>query len=421
MVRARSTSWIALLLGCSLALLPSGSAGQKRVQYQQVVDQAVPSVYLYPPSSAISYGTPLIFTAVLIGKGSPPTGIVTFWSGSTNLGDSSLNAAGQATYTAANLPAGQDIITASYVGDTNYFPAVSSPVTISVAGLPPSINVIPSASTVTTAQAITITVTVNGGAGHPAPTGTVQLTGGNYSSPIVPLSAGNATFVVSAGSLAVGTDKLTVNYIPDAAASSMYGSVSNSSQVTVVQVIPGFTISAAPLTLQPGATSSNTSIITITPTGGFSGVVALAAGITSAPANAQNLPALSFQTTGFVTVGNALPGTAVLTVTTTAPVSGVASGSRRPILPGVAAGGAAFACIFLVIVPFNRRGWRNMLGALVLYALFVCGMNGCTIVATQSTTAQATNTGTTPGTYTITITGASGSTSSTGSFTLTVQ
>ena len=262
MARTRSTLWIVRLCCGLLALDAYGAAGQKRVQYQQVVYPAVPSIHLSSPTSNISYGTPLSLTAVLAGKGAPPSGSVNFLSGSTLLGSSWLNAAGETTYTAALLPAGEDTITALYSGDANYSPAASAQVKISVVGVAPSITITPSALTIATAQPLTVRVTVNGGTGNPAPTGMVQLTSGNYASPLSTLITGSATIAVPAGSLAVGKDILTVTYFPDTASSAIYSPATLRSQVTVNLGTPGFTISTAPLKLAPGEIAENTSVIT---------------------------------------------------------------------------------------------------------------------------------------------------------------
>jgi hypothetical protein len=66
--------------------------------------------------------------------------------------------------------------------------------------------VTPSSSSITTAQPLTVTVAVSGGAGIPIPAGTVTLTSGSYTSPAATLSGGKATIEVPAGSLAVGND-----------------------------------------------------------------------------------------------------------------------------------------------------------------------------------------------------------------------
>ena len=97
----------------------------------------------------------------------------------------------------------------------------------------PEVMVTPSSSSITTAQPLTVTVAVSGGAGNPIPTGTVSLTSGSYISAATTLGSGNATIQVPAGSLAVGNDTLTVTYTPDAASSSTYNSATGAGSVTV--------------------------------------------------------------------------------------------------------------------------------------------------------------------------------------------
>ena len=83
-------------------------------------------------------------------------------------------------------------------------------------------------------------------------------------------------------------------------------------------VPPGFTVSGAAVTVAPGATTGNTSTITVTPAGGFTGSVALTAAVTSGPANAQYPPTLSFGSTSPVSITGTAAGTATLTISTTA-------------------------------------------------------------------------------------------------------
>jgi subtilase family serine protease len=91
-----------------------------------------------------------------------------------------------------------------------------------------------SPSPVTTAQTLSVVISVTGGS--VTPTGTVTLSGGGYNSGAQTLStsgsctAASCTFTVPAGSLAIGSDTLTVTYSGD----SNYARTSNSS--TIVQV-----------------------------------------------------------------------------------------------------------------------------------------------------------------------------------------
>jgi hypothetical protein len=189
---------------------------------------------------------------------------------------------------------------------------------------------------------------------------------------------------------------------------------------TIVPPPAPFTITGTAVTVAPGAASGNTSTITITPSGGFTGSVQLIAAITNSPSGAVELPTLSFTTNPVIN-----SGTTTLTITTTAPVAATStiSGLVNPNGPGpwYAAGGATLACLLLFGIPARRRSWRTMLGMLVLLvALAGGGVLGCggttyNIAQTQGTP------GTTAGTYTITVFGTSGTITESGTVSLTVQ
>ena len=54
-----------------------------------------------------------------------PTGTVSFYDGTTNIGNSNLNSSGVATLTTSTLSVGTDSITATYNGDANFAPSTS--------------------------------------------------------------------------------------------------------------------------------------------------------------------------------------------------------------------------------------------------------------------------------------------------------
>jgi hypothetical protein len=95
----------------------------------------------------------------------------------------------------------------------------------------PTVTVIPSSTSITTGQALTVTVAVGGSS--PTPTGSVTLTSGSYASASTTLSSGAATINIPAGSLAIGTDPLVVGYAPDSTSSLIYNSASGSASVSV--------------------------------------------------------------------------------------------------------------------------------------------------------------------------------------------
>ena len=113
-----------------------------------------------------------------------------------------------------------------------------------------TVAVVPAATTVTTGQALTVTVSISGAAALPAPDGTATLVSGGFSSGAVAVSGGKATLVVPAGVLAKqpGTatdqDTLTVAYTPSAAAAVAYLAGSGAATVTV-SAAPAPTVTAA--------------------------------------------------------------------------------------------------------------------------------------------------------------------------------
>jgi hypothetical protein len=192
--------------------------------------------------------------------------------------------------------------------------------------------------------------------------------------------------------------------------------------LTVNSAIPqGFAISAAPTSLTVTAGVGGTSTITVTPSGGFTGTVSLSCAITP---TAASKPATCSLSPASVAISGAAQ-TSTLTVSTTAATT-CSSALVHPELPGepwYAAGGATLACLLLFGIPARRRSWRTMLGMLALLVLLTggvlaCGGGGGGGGGGNNCTP---NSGTTAGTYTITVTGTSGTIVSSGTITLTVQ
>lgn len=71
----------------------------------------------------------ITLTASVTSAGTAPTGNVTFLDGTTSLGSAAINGSGVATLSVATLTAGPHVLTASYMGDANDFPASNAPLT----------------------------------------------------------------------------------------------------------------------------------------------------------------------------------------------------------------------------------------------------------------------------------------------------
>ncbi|MFZ0688858.1 MAG: FG-GAP-like repeat-containing protein [Acidobacteriaceae bacterium] len=108
---------------------------------------------------------------------------------------------------------------------------------VTASGVTPTVTVIPSSSSITTAQSDQVGVTVSGGNGNPTPTGSVKLSSGSYTSSSATLVSGSANITIPAGSLAVGSDTLTATYTPDSGSASTYNSAAGLATVTVAQAI----------------------------------------------------------------------------------------------------------------------------------------------------------------------------------------
>jgi pseudomonalisin len=186
---------------------------------------------------------------------------------------------------------------------------------------------------------------------------------------------------------------------------------------------PTVTVSGTVVTVARGATTGNTSTITVTPAYGFTGSTTLTATITSSPVGAQSLPTLSFGSTSPVSITNFAAATATLTINTMAPSSGALAYPvpRNLLWPGA---GAVLAGLLFFPVSRRRRNLSTILGMLGLLVfamggMLACGGNGTGAGGGSTVTASP---GTTPGTYAVTVTCASaGSTMATGTLTVHVQ
>ncbi len=359
-----------------------------------------------------------------------PTGSVQVASGSyvssavvLNSGNASVN------IPAGALPLGSDVLVATYTPDaasSSLYQSTTANATVTVnpiTKITPTVMVTPNPANLTTLQAMSVAVAVSGGSGNPAPTGTVILASGTYSSGPVTLSNGNAIINVAAGTLAVGDYQLSVTYTPDSSSSGIYNSATGSNNVTVVTTPTGsFAISATALTISTGVIAGNASTITVTPLNGFTGSVALTASVTASPTGAANAPTLSFGSTTPVIIAGATAGTATLTVSTNSSQQGSCTASNQPPrgINWYSGGGSILACLLLFGTGSRRRRFRTALGMLALLVALTSGVLACGGLPKSA----CTNTmvpGTTAGNYTVTVTGTSGSITASGTVALTVQ
>jgi trimeric autotransporter adhesin len=358
-----------------------------------------PTLSLTLPSAPVNEALPITLT-VSGPSGNPvPTGSVIY---SGNNGSWPL-VNGSVSFTASYpWQPGPNTIIVTYLGDTTYAAASASGTFIEM-GLS-NISVSPLNPTVYVGDALTLSVSVAQVTNLPPPTGTVALAAGSYASPPTALSSGSASITIPANTLPVGSDIVSVTYSGDA----NYTASSSSDLVQVTSTPPGFALKGNNLSFTAGSTGNNTSTISVTPAGGFTGQVTLTATITAAPTNAVNKPTLSFGNTSPVTIYSPNnSGTATLTVTTTASTSAMLVPARRLKNGWVGITGPALGCV-LLLMSRKRRRWQRWLGVFALCLAILSGISACGSGGGGSNGDGGGGTsGTTPGIYTITITGTS--------------
>jgi hypothetical protein len=205
-----------------------------------------------------------------------------------------------------------------------------------------------------------------------------------------------------------------------AAASGYMMSAVSSATYTINLPPPDFSVSGTAVTVTAGATSGNTSSITVTPLAGFSGTVTLSAALASSPSNVVNPPTMSFGANNKVSISSTTAQTAVLSISTTAATQSAYLPSRRNGQGWRAAGGMVLACAFLGGIVSARRRWKTMTFGLLLSIAVVAGVSACGGGGSPKCSSCGSQ-GTTPGSYTISVTAVSGSTTKTATISLTVH
>jgi hypothetical protein len=229
-------------------------------------------------------------------------------------------------------------------------------------------------------------------------------------------SAVAGTFVytpVTGTVLATGTQTLSVIFTPTDATDY------TPAVLTVQLNVTNITVSGTAVSVAPGATTGNTSTITVTPVSGFTGTVSLSCAISP---TAASDPATCSLSPASVAISGAAQ-TSTLTVSTTAATTCSAMNHPKlPREPWYAVGGATLACLLLFGIPAQRRSWRTLLGMLALLVALSGGVLACGGGTGGGGGNNCTpNSGTTAGSYTITVTGTSGTITATNTITLTVQ
>lgn len=373
----------------------SDFAGSNSAAVNQTVSKAGSSTTLTSAPNPSTAGQSVTLTANISGEFSGvASGTVTFSNGNSSLGSTAVTS-NTAILTTSALPAGTDSIKAVYSGDTNFTGSTSSAVN-QVVNAPPQAaapTFLPVAGTYTSVQSVTISDATSGATIYYTTDGTTPTTNSNVYSAPVAVSSSETLEAIAAAS----------GYSVSPVASAAY-------TINLPGFGPPSGTQPGTITIQPGATSGNTATISIVGTNGFSGTVNLSCSITPAAANDPPTCALSPSS---VTLSGTATETSTLTVTTTAAASAMNSPAWERI------GGIAFAVVLMFAIPRRRRSWLAMV--ILLAVAGSIGFAGCG-GGSGGGGGGGGNSGTSPGTYTVKVTGTAGNISATiTTVTLTVQ
>lgn len=373
----------------------------------------------------IPYGSEVVLDAQIAGTAEGgnsegvATGSVSFANGSTTLGTATVSGDSQASWpTLSNsgfvaLAPGSYNVTAKYSGDASYNKSTSAAVALTV--MQDATNLNASAQDVTyqgqgvyVPVTVTITTPYNVGA---APTGSVVLTENGTTLATI---TGFVTSVSGSGSsltletqgqtsfgtlqLPAGNLTITVTYSGDA---NYLGSTTTFPLQVNASTTPSISMSnSGNIAVAAGATTGNTSTITVTPANGVTGGVNLSCQVTTAIVSPNDPPTCTIISP--ITISGTTAATSTLTVLTTASVTTGAISS--PLTKFFLGGGAALALVFFSGVPARRRAWRALFS--VMAVMLAAGAVGCG-GGGGGGGGQHTIPGTTAGTYSIEVIGTS--------------
>lgn len=327
------------------------------------------STALTVPATAIAGQTATLSAKVTsTTSGGVPTGLVSFFSGTTLVGSATLDGTGTGTTSfTAPAAAGATPITAIYAGDTTYKVSASAAGTVSVLGGAVGTTTTLASSNISagTGTAVTFTATVAPAVStYGAPAGTVTFLDGSTSLGTGTLSGGVATLTTS--SLAAGTHSVTAAY----PGSGLFGGSTSAALMETIGT-PAFTVTPTSGSLTITAGSSGGISFTIQPTFG------LAAGVGETCGTLPAHMSCSFVMPAFVT------STGASSVSLSISTSSATAALTVPPRPGHDGGSRIYLgwLLFPALGGLFRRGRRHRVvcssaGMLCLAGLTM-GLAGC--------------------------------------------
>lgn len=327
-------------------------------------------------STTADYGSGIAAKVSVAAKSGTPTGdYIVAANGLTGRQDSDPQGTlvnGSGTLTLSLLPVGSYPVQAHYAGDGTFASSYSAAQSITISKAATTTSVTASRTSLTSKQSSLLAITVSASGAGDAPSGNITVTNsatgsvlGTYALTQSPTSVSSSINVDIYGTqLVAGVNTLTLSYAGD----SNY-------VASVATVDLSF---AAPFA---ASLSSNTLTLTTT-----SSAVAASTTLALAPASGSTLAyPIALSCTGTLPVGascsvsSAVLSSPTTSATVTLSYSPVIAANTEPSSPGSNSRipVATFAGVILMVAVFRRRRPVALLGLLVMTALPLAGLLGC--------------------------------------------
>jgi hypothetical protein len=247
------------------------------------VTVATPQVTVMPAAATIGSGQALSVDVTVTGfPGGPlPTGSMTLTSGAYTSGPQMVSSGSQnITIPPGSLATGIAKLTATFSPDStssSVYAGGSGSATVTVTPeITPTVAVSPALRSLSTAQALNVTVQVSGPGGSATPTGSVVLSNGTYHSAATALTNGSASTTIPAYSLGFGSTILSVAYSADSQSSETYNPATGVATVSVSRATPSVTVTPKKVSID----TSQALDVTVAVAGPGAGAPAAAGSIT---------------------------------------------------------------------------------------------------------------------------------------------
>ena len=370
----------------------------------ETVQTLTTSVGLTSSVNPINVNANTVLTATASSTSGTPTGTVTFLDGATVIGTAPLNASGVATLTVSFATPGTHPLTASYAGTSPYGAATSPVVNENVQNFSTTATLTSSVNPVLISASTTLTATITSSAG--TPTGSVTFYDGTKAIGTVTLNAsGAATLNITFSTN--GQHILTASY----GGNGLYQPITTA---PLTQVVEDFS-----LALATGSQNSATIILgastqynlVVSPIGANSLAAPVTLSVSGLPSGGS----------GAFNPASIAGGAGITPVVLTVNAPPLTSSLQRPVNPAgpsLRREAPAFLAFLLLPTGFLLRRRRTVVRLLLIFvglAAVSTGLTGC--LQDQATGYY----GNDPQTYTVTVTGTSGTLTHTVQVTLTVD